>query len=237
MEVSFTNIASGRLLPWNRVYEVELRRRVNPIAMFARDWSRRRDLLTMPLLGKPIGLDLMRSDWVAPYGSGQVSDFLLQLDIEDSDLPKSFYDLFPRMGRYSNTTLTVSFPNDGDGIREIKGHPIKGSRLRLPRIAPDDGYATNLVCVTSYSESGDRNDMNVDDQNYFFRVRTQKDAGGNVTNALYGKIHGQFEYFVIGKIQFAYYLTPPPNDRNVEFDPTKNLLRGKVPDHELCQEP
>ena len=58
--------------------------------------------------------------------------------------------------------------------------------------------------------------------NYYFRVRTVLDGNGNVKSALYGKIYGDF-------MQFNYYLNPTPNDRNVEFDPKKNLMENLGP--------
>ena len=53
--------------------------------------------------------------------------------------------------------------------------------------------------------------------NYYFRVRTKVDDGGNIVSAYYGKIYGDF-------MQFSYYLNPTPNSRNVEFDPKRNLM-------------
>jgi hypothetical protein len=45
------------------------------------------------------------------------------------------------------------------------------------------------------------------------------DENGNVKNALYGKIYGDF-------MQFKYFLNPMANDLNIEFDPKRNLLGG-----------
>jgi hypothetical protein len=54
---------------------------------------------------------------------------------------------------------------------------------------------------------------------FFFRVRTVLDEHGNVKNARYGKIYGDF-------MDFGYFLNPEPNSRNVEFDPKHNLPGG-----------
>jgi hypothetical protein len=43
------------------------------------------------------------------------------------------------------------------------------------------------------------------------------DATGKIISANYGKIYGDF-------MNFSYYLNPTPNDRNVEFDPKRNLF-------------
>jgi hypothetical protein len=67
------------------------------------------------------------------------------------------------------------------------------------------------------------------DANYFFRVRTKRDLGGEVVSALYGKFMGDFsQNLQAGKIDLNYCLNPEPNSRNMEFDPKRNLI-GKPP--------
>jgi len=62
-------------------------------------------------------------------------------------------------------------------------------------------------------------------------VRTVLDEKGNILSALYGKIHGDITVSgtlrETSKIIFTYYLNPTPNDRNIEFDPNKNLFGGR----------
>ena len=61
-----------------------------------------------------------------------------------------------------------------------------------------------------------------------FRVRTVLDNEGNITSARYGKIYGPVEYGEEerggGGVRFIYYLNPTANDRNLEFDPSRNLM-------------
>jgi hypothetical protein len=52
------------------------------------------------------------------------------------------------------------------------------------------------------------------------------DEGGKVKSALYGKVMGPILCGAQGYVQFTYYLNPNPNDRNMEFDPTKNLFKN-----------
>jgi hypothetical protein len=52
---------------------------------------------------------------------------------------------------------------------------------------------------------------------YYCRVRSEILPNGE-TNCLYGKIYGDFP-------AMTYYLNPTPNDRNVEFDPKRNLMK------------
>jgi len=160
----------------------------------------------MPAFDTPVGFDLTAGDWVAPHGKGASADIFLNAHLEK----RADYD--------SDYKLTVSFPNAGDGIQEFRVGPEDGSALRSSQEAPADGYQPQWIQTRTvrpgqgYSGNRDRN------RNYYFRVRTVLDEQGNVKSALYGKIYGDF-------MQFRYYLNPTPNDRNVEFDPKRNLMQ------------
>ena len=73
-------------------------------------------------------------------------------------------------------------------------------------------------------------DQRLGDSEYLvFRVRTVLDDKGNIISARYGKIYGPIEYGDSdsnqgGRVSFTYYLNPMDNDRNLEFDPSRNLL-------------
>lgn len=216
--IQFTNSQLGRWQPWNPTIEVALQKRGVQVPMYAR----RVDEIKIPDEDKPVGFDLEIGDWVAPFGKGEIADFLFKYDSKPEptvpvrEIPP--YDV----------TLTLSFSNDGDGIQSIFV-PRRGghSGLRLPRQAPADGYQPVLI----RHEAKERGQMAYsdfrDDQNYFFRVRTKKDAQGNIVSALYGKIHGDFNHAAAGgKLAFIYYLNPTPNDSKMEFDPSRNLFKN-----------
>jgi hypothetical protein len=65
--------------------------------------------------------------------------------------------------------------------------------------------------------------------NYYFRVRTVLDKKGKFVSAHYGKIYGRFEFgrYIKAECLFLksgiYYFNPTVNDRNVEFDRSRNL--------------
>ena len=67
------------------------------------------------------------------------------------------------------------------------------------------------------------------EQGYFFRVRTMEE-NGQIIAANYGKITGDIEIEARDSktcyIAFTYYLNPTSNDRNLEWDTTKNLIPG-----------
>jgi hypothetical protein len=134
-----------------------------------------------------------------------------------------------------DSTLTISFSNDGDGIQSVAS---TGGGLRLPRQAPTNGYSPTLVkhefetATNILHETRAVRQSNFSaDANYFFRVRTKKDSDGNIDSALYGKIYGEFGgYADMGKtmfrLNFTYYINPEPNSRNMEFNTKSNLFKN-----------
>jgi hypothetical protein len=221
--VIFTNLdfILHRWQPWNPTIEVVLQKRGVQVPMYAR----RVDEIKIPGGDKPVGFDLEIGDWVAPYGKGETADFLFKYESKPEptvpvrEIPP--YDV----------TLTVSFSNDGDGIQSVFV-PTRGghSGLRLPRQAPADGYEPVLIKHEAKERGQKAYSDFRDDQNYFFRVRTKKDARGNIVSALYGKIYGDFNHAAAGgKLTFTYYLNPEPNSLNMEFDPKQNLFKNLEP--------
>ncbi len=213
--------------PWNPTIEVVLKRKVNPIAMYAfKNKSLGRGKKPeMPYLSRFVGFDLMANDWIVPHGLGTHRDFLFKVDVKRA-VSNRDYDV----------TLTLQFPNEGDGLIEYTPDLSKGkSTLRLPHHAPTTGYQPELVQryeskpgVLRYPKSA-----NPDyDTNYLFRIRTQLDKDGNAISGLYGKIYGEiraYNYTLRRKeykpfVAFDYYLNP--NDTNIEFDPKKNLFKN-----------
>jgi hypothetical protein len=164
--------------------------------------------LKLPEYKKKIGYDLMIGDWVGPYGKGLATDIVFEKDY--TNMSSSEY--------YSK--ITVTFPKTGDGIQVYTiPDSEKGSGLRSPHEAPIDGYQPELTRETS-ALSGRPTKTEYDPNRiYLFRVRTAIDDRGNIVSAHYGKIYGDF-------MQFAYYLDPTPNNRNIEFDPKQNLIHS-----------
>ncbi len=189
----------GKWQPWNPTYEVVLKKIINPVPMYAKRCN-----LGLPKMEEKIGFDLEKADWVAPYGKGIVPDLVV------------FGKLDQRSPRDFDYTLTVSFSNKGDGILPFDAPYEYCSELKSSQQAPETGYQPEWIQTRS-REPGKYETGNSDDKrNYYFRVRSKLDEQGNVTQAMYGKIYGDF-------MQFIYYFNPD-GTRNVEFDPKKNLL-------------
>ena len=212
--------------PKNPIVTIVLKKKMNPIAMFAVNMSLMKDYPQFPLIGEFVGFDLIAKDWVAPYGLGVNQDILFKLEIRRAISPSDY-----------DNQLFIKFPNQGDGLLSFSPDDSKGkSILRLPHQAPTSGYTPELnrryqsePGKIRYSEGG-----NPDyDRNFFFRVQTELDAEDNVITAIYGKIHGGINIGNPGwlheekpYISFNYYINPEENDSNIEFDPEKNLFKG-----------
>lgn len=217
-------LAEGRQLlrpkegpPGEITLDVTLKRIRNPVPMYAK-----RVEVKIPEFNQPIGYDLVQGDWVAPFGKGQISDLIFEADrkvVSNED-----YD----------GTLTLRFSNEGDGLVEHVIPRPDPPGLRLPYSAPDDGYVSSKTWEESRHTSGSGNGKIISTasnrMNYFIRVRTVRDQEGRIVSALYGKIHGDFRWFIGARapksgLAFTYYLNPD-GTRNIEYDPKRNLLKS-----------
>ena len=209
-------VEHNRWQPWNPTLTIKLQRIINPIPMYAKQVETK-----IPEYDKPCGYDLMEGDWVAPYGKGKNADLVFAVS-------NKLLGGKDRYGRdHFEAKFSVGFSNQGDGVLE---YPVVeyNRGLRMPYQAPDVGYVPSLS-DERYSRPGEQPNYGSFDckamyeQNYFIRVRTiQKD--GKIEYALYGKIQNRIEWYDTRTLRFTYYLNPTPNDRNIEFDPDKNLF-------------
>jgi len=202
--VKFDRVNSGKWQPWDPTIDVILKQIVNPVPMYAK-----RVNMSVPAMNAPVGYDLEIGDWVSPYGKGTSSDLVFTARLDR------------REERDFDYRLTVSFAKSGDGIQSFVGETY--SALKSPRVAPENGYQSQWMQMRSRRPGEAERWSRDETRNYFIRVRTVVDQQGKVVSCLYGKIYGDF-------MNFTYYLNPTPNDRNVEFDPKRNLFTNLKPD-------
>jgi hypothetical protein len=216
----FKTEKDGRYQPWNPTFDIILKKIIHPIPMYAR-----REEIEMPTLGVPAGFDLVEGGWVAPNGHGKVSDLVFKLNKRVT----SFHDF--------GAELLLTFSNNADGIQTIPPDRTGGSELRSPHSGPEVGYGSSLSLLQGNSTEHGEYGTQGDHQDYFIRVRTVMDSRTKIASALYGKIYGGIEYFPVSyktaKLRFTYYLNPTPNDRNVEFDPKRNLFTNLKDDERV----
>ena len=206
-------IGFRRWQPWNPTLEVVLKAIKSPIAMYAYNAST--SSISVPKLNEFIGYDLIKRDWVVPYGKGLTADFKFKLE---KDVKKN--------GDFTSN-LVLAFSNELDGIQAFHKSITGGSRLRSNHEAPIKGYKSTLSRIRAENSQGMTYPFR-DDANYYFRVRCTEDED----SCLYGKIYGDIEFGSVstkktGVIRLGkFYLNPIMGYRNVEFDPKKNKFKN-----------
>lgn len=207
--------------PWNPELKVVLRKIENPMPMYARKAE-----LKFPVANKYIGFDLVKCDWIAPYGSGAEADFIFKIDVIHNG------------GNDFEYNLEIKFPNKFDGMIEYEEDMRQGSVFKLPRTAPLEGYKNKHRAILRGVKRGAKISWE-ESRHYVFRIRSEEE-GGKLKRAMYGKIISDITITGAKKgempgLKFKYYLNPDYT-RNLEFDPTRNLF-GKLPDREQVNEP
>jgi hypothetical protein len=216
---------------WRTEIKAVLKPVKNPIPMYASFLQSR---IRIPALDTTYGYDLMLASPLPPLGNGKFADFNFRI-----------------VGIYTDRTshtlkLIVSFPNEHDGFvefetpqRQSMTEPqMDGSSYISGYEAPAHGYKNHLERISRRNpDDGQALTDNDHHRNYYFRVRTSVDAKGNIVQANYGKMYGDFGFVggnhsVNGNFAsikwIGSYFNPTPNDRNVEFDPKKNLLHSQT---------
>lgn len=187
----------------------------NPVPMYAKKEKRR-----FPVKDIFIGYDFEKGDWVAPYGKGVLTDFLVKARFTKTD--RYNYDM----------QINIDFPGEYNGVkamvREFKSN--EGSKLRSAHDAPLGDYESQLE-MSQYRKDGVINmkEFSVENrEGYYFRVRSIVDENGNLVSAQYGKIYGTFKMFGyvssddVG-LEFKYYYNPD-GTRNVELSQNENMF-------------
>lgn len=201
--------------PYSPMIQVTLKRIINPIALFAKEVETR-----VPADDKEIGFDLQAGDWVAPHGKGIKPDLLFQTT-RNIVSPNDY-----------SVILTLTFPNDGDGLLLVEEEPRLGSELRLSHEAPETDYQPTKTWTYGRKpgETHDGSTVWNEKHNYFLRVRTELNPDGSVKTAHYAKVHGDFRLNPGGPtagLSFTYYFNPTAKDQNLEFDTSNNLFKGE----------
>jgi len=199
----------------NHDIEVVLRKKINPIPLFAKKES-----IQIPLLNKAIGYDFEVGDWVKPHGSGQYVDLYFKIEKD----VKSYND-------YKCETF-ITFARKQDGLAEDIGW-MKFSEFKSTREAQEQEYLSKEKIIDQ-KDPVKGYDGNTPDNNYLLRIRTVLDKKGDIITSHYAKITGGVKVAVgtneslrqtPPRIRFTYYFNPIPNDRNLEFDTENNLFQ------------
>ncbi|MGC6454983.1 MAG: carboxypeptidase-like regulatory domain-containing protein [Coraliomargaritaceae bacterium] len=244
----------GELTPRTRTRDVTLRQIMNPVPLIAKHVEN----IQIPVKGEWVGYDLEIGDWVEPHGKGKRRDVLFRYSNEFlgyrmdepklSETIKVAKRLTENRGEewteekqkhsYGNWSgrLEIGFPGEKEGIIAVSDSNgyLAESELRMPHLAPEDGYEESIIW------SGVRNGqfMPNNGNGFFLRIRV-RERNDQILEANYAKInlppygavHDGLRFDPRGKISFTYYFNPDVNHRNLEFDPEKNLL--EIPDSDV----
>lgn len=160
-------------------------------------------------LGRTSSYDIVKGAFLPPYGQGEVADLQFTWKM-------TIYTKGPNgVAEDYDTRCEVRMTNVVDGLQ--RGNPDggkgeccdDGSAYISAYEAPLNGYTNEIALFRNVR--GRHADSN-DDRHflYYFRIRTQTNESGEITNALYGKIYGQING------NFSYLLNMTPSDRNIE---------------------
>lgn len=210
-------VAGGKWIPYGQTNTVVLKRKLNPIAMYVgkspRDYEAK-----IPARDVPVGLDLVKGDWVAPYGKGVETDILFRWSFFRGT---NIWD--------ARSELSMSFTNAFCGAC-VRGKDLFSEFRSVYRADPGAAYAREFRFLFDCTGGGivRTNTFLPKDKYMVFRCRA-KTKGGRLAGARYGKIYGEIDVMGDGTFTFQYYLNPDENDTNLEADSSRNLLN---PSHE-----
>lgn len=213
----------------------------NPVSLFANETHPR-----IPVQNEWLGYDFEAADWVAPHGKGKVTDIRFRFRNQFKGYDESVKNLeeeiasskrgyaarkemwteekFNRDAGKWDAELEISFPGDKEGLFE-ETRFLAYSQLKLPHTAPTEGYVpTWRYTSKTYLPPTARENVG-----FFLRTRVKLDEKGNIVSANYAKLMGDIYCAATGVLRFTYYFNPVANDRNLEFDPKKNLFPAGFP--------
>lgn len=191
--------------------------KLNPIPLVAMKGVKKK----FPVIGEEVGFDLLKVDWMPPYGAGERQDIVL-LAKGEMGPDREF------LGQTYWSTMSVKFPGPGNGIRFMTNRNTSSpSVMRSEYKAPAAGYLSSAV-FESFNGFKAKTRYRKAEVQYIRIRRGKKDSMAG----LYGKIYGNMiEMTEEGPVLVLEYLfiNPTPGDRNVEFDPTQNLAADYNP--------
>ncbi len=212
-----TDVQDGKWQPWNPTIEMILKEIKNPIPMYVHSFR----ALRIPARNQWIAFDMMKNDWLTPFGKGEEADIMIYYEWDESH-GKDF----------SGIKLKMRFNGPKSGFYRFKCDTF--SAFKSPYMAnPDATYEPEII-FTILRDPITGNITRTflkEDEGLIFRTRTRVDDEGNLVSARYGKIyrHSQLLQPKINEkseFRLQYYLNPNENDLNLEFDPTRNLHEG-----------
>lgn len=173
----------------------------NPIKMVEHS---ERENPRMPMDNGTFGFDLQKSDWLPPYGMGDVADFWIDYKVVYENGGKETY----------HARMYFTDPGAGFYVRAKNKSYRFWSDYRADANAHYERERSSFDAVNT---SGGRKDIIGDGEYLVLRTRTKVDKDGKIVSAHYSRMFGTVGFstrFYTG----GYSFNPHPNDTNLESD-------------------
>ena len=228
----------GNWQPDNLVVTIALQRVEHPIPLMVKqvEWRNwRQGLLGLQGTNAVLRLDMMKGDWLPPYGHGETADLEIASELQITGKERRFLRAIASEGDvlFYDLVQTIRPTGMDDCISELQSDPTSGIKIRH---GSDMGRGARVVRHQGMHKRIERTgnwecqyfDDTDENRCYTFRIRSRYDERGNLAEARYGKIYGDFKFEGhldrgIISVRFLYYLNPTPLDRNLEWDMKTNL--------------
>lgn len=231
LQVRFTNMTefvSKKWLPYDEVQTITLQKIGKKIPLFVKEARPKRNQDLTTASDRKFDYDLVKGDWMPPFGTGEHSD------IEFTLLPRENFGIGKgpsgKPKPYFRDTISATFVGEGNGI--IKIEPPPNAVLKM-RTAPENGYQQDIRIWSGLTKTMQDDDSTDKNACHAFRIRTVRNEHGEIISSYHGKIYGDFAMkfnrdSTPRGVYFTYYLNLTPNDRNLEWDMEHNLcpVRG-----------
>ena len=203
-------VVNGKWQPYGETRTVVLKKIRNPVEMVEAPYRVSKAIS----YGKWYGYDMVRADWMPPYGEGESMDVLVRLGLKAVNDTSDF-----------RTTMELCFTNNPHaGVYKVS----KDNWSEMKSIYRAD---TNAVYKSDISFVFERHprmpivDTRLSENSCLvFRIRTKVDACGKLISAHYGKIYGLWSFFG-AMTSPELFFNPTPNDTNLEDAETARKSR------------
>ena len=195
------DVKDGKWQPYGAHEKIVLRRMLKPVELDSKG-----KLFDIPTTNSWIAFDVVKMDWVHPYGNGDVNDLELKFEWDG---------LFQNVSRFQN--LQLKFLNCVDGAYTSKNATY--SNFMYSYAANTNAYYTNAFEFSMKRENGRyiANKLG-DDSEMLCRLRSVTNKYGKVVSCSYARFRGLDFGGGVGKGNFYIFrdINPTPTDPNLE---------------------
>lgn len=204
-------VKDGKWQPYGATEKVTLRRILKPVELDPKG-----KLFDIPATNSWIAFDVVKMDWVRPYGNGEVNDLELKFEWDG---------LFQNMSRFQN--LQLRFPNCVDGAYVSKNATY--SNFMYSYAVQTNANFLNAFEFSMRRENGRyiANKLGSDSE-MLCRLRSVTNECGKVVSCSYARFRGIDFGGGVGKGNFYIFrdINPTPNDPNLEDAETARHPQG-----------